>query len=547
MSIPQPAVRHPGTLHAGFIASAARWPGRPALLLGAERWTYAELDAAARRLATGLLTVSRTAPKRVGILARRSWASYAGVLGALLAGAAYVPLNPMLPAARLRAIVDHAQLDAIVCEGLHLPLLRALLDGRRAPPPVLLADAKRGAAAAPQQVTMLDQQDLRAAAPLRVPLQVTPDDAAYLLFTSGSTGAPKGVPISHANAASFLAFNLARYAIEPDDILSQTFEQSFDLSVFDMFMAWSAGAGLCGFTLSEMLAPLAVIQSRGITVWFSVPSLIAMQLRLGLLVPGSLPTLRLSLFCGEPLVREHAQAWQQAACLSVVENLYGPTELTIACAAHRWDPASSPDLCVNGIVPIGRVYPMLSYRIVDDELKPVARGECGELCVAGPQTFAGYWRNPEATAAAFFDIATGDGPPARFYRTGDIVRALDGGDLVFIGRRDHQVKLSGYRVELGEIEAALRAQPGVVEAAALAWPPGSIPAEKIISAVSGNALNGDALRSRLLEVLPAYMVPSRIHLVEAMPRTSSGKLDRRTLSEVLAKAAKPGGESIRAG
>jgi amino acid adenylation domain-containing protein len=537
MSAPQPVLRRLDTLHAGFVASAARWPDRPAVLLGSERWSYAQIDAAARRLAAGLLTLSG-APKRVGILARRSQVSYTGVLGALLAGAAFVPLNPTLPPARLRTIVDAAELDAIVCESQYLSLLRSLLEGRASPPPVLLADAKLSSVGTIEGVRMLDHEGVRAAGLLRAPMPVAPDDTAYLLFTSGSTGIPKGVPVSHANAASFLTVNLARYSLEPDDVLSQTFEQSFDLSVFDLFMAWSAGASLCGFTPTELLAPLSVIQSQGITVWFSVPSVIAMQLRLGLLLPGSLPTLRLSLFCGEPLVRAHAQAWQEAAPLSVLENLYGPTELTIACAAHRWDRASSPGLCLNGIVPIGRVYETLSSRIVDEELKPVAPGECGELCVAGPQTFAGYWRNSEATAAAFFESAEGDGPPARFYRTGDIVRELSGGDIVFVGRRDHQVKLGGHRIELGEIEAALCAQPGVVEVAAFAWPPDSTPVEKIVTAVSGEALNGEALRIRLRGVLPAYMVPSKIDVVEVMPRTSSGKLDRRALSDVLAKAAR---------
>jgi amino acid adenylation domain-containing protein len=540
------ALPHPPTLHAGFVASAARWPDRPALLLGPARWTYAELDTAARRLAAGLLTVSR-APKRVGILARRSWASYTGVLGALLAGAAFVPLNPTLPAARLRTIVEVAELDAIVCEGQYLPLLRALLEGRGAPLPVVLVDAARSAAAAMDRVQVLDQDGLRATGLLRTPVPVAPQDIAYVLFTSGSTGAPKGVPISHANAAAFLAVNLERYAPRPDDVLSQTFEQSFDLSVFDQFMAWSAGAALCGFTPAELLAPLRVIQSQGITIWFSVPSVVAMQLRLGLVTPGSLPTLRLSLFCGEPLVQEHAQAWQDAAFLSVLENLYGPTELTIACAAHRWDPGRSPALCRNGIVPIGRVYGTLTSRIVDEALRPVARGECGELCVTGAQMFGGYWRNAEADAAAFLDAADGDAPRTRFYRTGDLVRELDGGELVFVGRRDHQIKVGGHRIELGEIEAALRAQPGVVEAAAFAWPPGAIPPERIVAAVSGKAHDADALRGRLLELLPPYMVPSTILVIDAMPRTSSGKLDRRAVSEALAGAARPRAETVSAG
>lgn len=519
------------TLHAGFMASAARWPDRPALLQGEERWTYAQVDAAARRLAAGLLAISG-APKRVGVLARRSFTSYTGVLGALFSGAAFIPLNPTLPISRLRAIAEAAGLDAIICEDKHIALLRQLHNGRL--PPVVLADGARRKIEDIYGLKALDSDDLHVIEPLRTPVRVARDDIAYILFTSGSTGVPKGVPISHANAASFLNFNLARYRLEPEDVLSQTFEQSFDLSVFDIFMAWSAGASLYSFTHTELLAPLSVVQSRGITVWFSVPSMIAMQLRLGTLLPGSLPTLRLSLFCGEPLVREHAEAWQEAAPASVLENLYGPTELTIACAAHRWTREGSPDMCSNGIVPIGRLYEPLSRQIVDQDLEPVERGKVGELCVAGPQTFAGYWRNPEASAAAFYESTDPDGKSARFYRTGDLVRELPSGELLFVGRRDHQVKLGGHRIELAEIEAALRAQPNVVEAAAFAWPAHAPVVEKIIASVSGDALDGETLRRRLRSVLPAYMVPARIDILETMPRTSSGKLDKRELSDIAA-------------
>lgn len=532
------------TLHAGFVASTARWPDRRALLLGDESWTYREVDANARRLAAGLLKISKQ-PKRVGILARRSLTSYTGVIGALLSGAAFVPLNPTLPSARLRAIADAAELDAIICESKYVALLRTLFEDRTSRPPVILADAARSGDEPASGTTILDLNDFRTITPLDVAVSVSPDEIAYILFTSGSTGVPKGVPISHANAASFLNVNIERYAIEPKDVLSQTFEQSFDLSVFDIFMAWSAGATLCAFTPTELLAPLSVVQSRGVTVWFSVPSIIAMQIKLGSLLPGCLPSLRLSLFCGEPLAREHAEVWQRAAPASVLENLYGPTELTIACATHRWDPTTSPGQCSNGIVSIGRPYATLSWQILDHEFQPVARGESGELCVTGPQAFAGYWRNPAATMAAFCDAADREGASARFYRTGDLVRELPSGELVFIGRRDHQIKLGGHRIELGDIEAALRAQPGVVEVAAFAWPPGTV-TERIVAAVSGHGLDGEALRLQLRGVLPAYMVPAEIEIIDSMPRTSSGKLDRRGLSDILANVTKQPKESLDA-
>ncbi|HEV7369279.1 amino acid adenylation domain-containing protein [Arenibaculum sp.] len=506
-------------LHEGFLRSATRWPDRTALRIGAESWTYSDVGQLAGNIAEGLRAAAH-APRRVGICARRSIGSYAGTLGALLAGAAFVPLNPTLPAARLRSIVDIADLDAILCDGQTAGSMRDLLADHPAPPPIVETDGGSVDVVRSGKGRATDERA---------------GDIAYILFTSGSTGTPKGVPISHGNVTSFLKTNLDRYGVTENDVLSQTFEQSFDLSIFDIFMAWSAGATLCGFTPAELLAPLGVARARQLTVWFSVPSMVAMQMKLGLLTPDSLPSLRLSLFCGEPLPQEYAEAWQRAAPGSVIENLYGPTELTIACAAHRWEPRTSPALCANGIVPIGRPYDGLSFEIVDEDLVPAGRGQVGELAVAGPQTFSGYWRNPEADAAAFYEKEASTGERRRYYRTGDLVRELPGGDITFVGRRDHQVKINGHRIELGEVEAALRDQDGVVEAVAFAWPPSPAVAERIVAAVSGNGIDGDALRTRLRSTLPGYMLPALVEVIEAMPRTSSGKLDRRAVKDLLVR------------
>ncbi|MBR1304872.1 amino acid adenylation domain-containing protein [Bradyrhizobium sp. U87765 SZCCT0109] len=522
-------------LHTGFLASAARWPNRTALLLGGQQWTYAEVDRFATDIATVILSANPT-PARIGIYARRSLTSYAAVIAALVAGAAFVPLNPLLPPARIRAIVKAADLDTVVTERRLLPSLKDILnDDVVAALPIVVTD-DIGVAVERVVAPRTAGDDIRPPLPPRV----RADDTAYMLFTSGSTGTPKGVPISHANVTSFLATNLARYAPTPDDVFSQTFEQSFDLSVFDMFMAWSAGATLCGFTSTELLAPLKIVRTRGITVWFSVPSVIAMQIKLGLLEPASLPSLRYSLFCGEPLPREYAQAWQRAAPGSIVENLYGPTELTIACTAYRWDPARSPPECHGGVVPIGRPYDGLISRVIDEQGTPASVDDTGELVVAGPQTFAAYWRNPSATEAAFVDLPNDEGEATRFYRTGDVVRRLPNDNLVFVGRRDHQVKVGGHRIELGEIETALRAQSGIVEAVAYAWPPDGAVAETVVAAVSGTEIDVDAVRTRLRALLPAYMVPTTIWIIETMPRNSSGKLDRRALAATLTdRAARP--------
>jgi acyl-coenzyme A synthetase/AMP-(fatty) acid ligase len=296
-------------------------------------------------------------------------------------------------------------------------------------------------------------------------------------------------------------------------------------------MAWENGARLCAMEPIELLAPNKYLERNGITVWFSVPSVAALLRKRRRLEPGSLPTLRWSLFCGEALPRESAEQWQAAAPGSIVENLYGPTELTIACTVHRWDPQSSPAACVQDNVPIGLPYPGLYPLVVDELLRPVPEGEIGELCMAGPQTTPGYWQAPEITADRYF---THEG--RTYYRTGDLVR-LQGGEYVCLGRNDQQVKVGVYRIELGEIEAVLR-RAGAVEAVALLWPD----ADTITAVVSG-AEDTVALLDACDTALPGYMRPRSVHVVEEMPVNGNGKIDRpalrRTLDEKSNRALTP--------
>lgn len=504
--------------------------GRPALDIGGRLYGYDELLDIARRWAACLRDVARGRPRRVGILAYRSETSYVGVLASLFAGAAFVPLNPRLPPLRTSHMMDWAELDAVLVGSEASSCLEDVLDGLTHIPPLLLPGGEAS-----------DFRHLRSSAitgreaMLRVPPAtelpiVSTDDPAYLLFTSGSTGFPKCVVVTHANLNSFLAANIQRYGLTPDDRLTQSFDQTFDLSVFDLFMAWHSGACVCAMHPIELLAPFRFLSDHRVTVWFSVPSVAASLAERGLLVPGCMPTLRWSLFCGEALRRITAEAWQTAAPESRLENLYGPTELTVACASYRWDPHTSPGQCEHEVVPIGTIYEGLTAIIVDTKLCEVPRGEPGELCVSGPQTFPGYWRDPAATTASVFDRLEHDGVLRRYYRTGDIV-AQRVGHMVFLGRSDRQIKRGGYRVELGEIDAALL-RAGATEAVAFAWPDEQRP-DYIVAAVRGGD-PGD-LSDRLASVLPGYMMPRSILLFAHFPRSSHGKIDRAELRRMIAR------------
>ncbi|MEU2718344.1 amino acid adenylation domain-containing protein [Streptomyces sp. NPDC007205] len=521
-----PTIHYPRSLHSGFLKHEATHPDFVALSVGGREYTYAEVGETARRWAGALREAEGGRPSRVAVLGYRSHTSYTAVLAALLAGAAFVPLNPRFPVARNRAMLERAQVDALIVDAADAAALPGLLDGLARDPAVLLPDTETLSLPEHSVRPVLLRPDLERFAPTDELPRTDPCDMAYLLFTSGSTGVPKGVPISHGNVRAFLDVNQDRYRLTASDRLTQTFDQTFDLSVFDLFMAWDNGARVCAIEPIELLSPYDFLGRNRVTVWFSVPSAAAVLLKRGSLRPGRMPTLRWSLFCGEALPQRIAEAWQAAAPSSIVENLYGPTELTIACSAYRWDPASSPQECHNDLVPIGRPYPGMIPLIVDERLESVAAGESGELCLAGPQRFAGYWRAPELTAERCLER---DG--LTYYRTGDMVRAVraaDGpdADLLFLGRNDQQVKVGGYRIELGEVEAALRSA-GSVEAVCLVHPE----REEIVAFVSGGRTQ--ELLASVSGRLPAYMIPRSIHALEDMPRSSSGKIDRNALRRSL--------------
>ena len=526
------------SLRSGFLRSAATYPDAPGLILGERTITYRELDQTARTWAAAIIDSLGRAARRVGVLAYRSEVSYVGALAALCSGAGFVPLNPTFPALRTREMIRLAELDAIIVEKRYAPLLEEALADLPSDTPILIPDGDIGDVISTERSVpdssriVLDQTRLADVAPLGVLPPVLESEVAYLLFTSGSTGQPKGVPVTHANVLHFIDVMVERYGITAEDRFSQTFDQTFDLSVFDLFVAWERGACVCAMQPIELIAPGRSLRKHGVTIWFSVPSIPMLMLKKNLLKPDSIPTLRWSLFCGEPLTKTAAEAWQAAAPQSTVENLYGPTELTIACFLYRWDPERSPDECLNDIVPIGQPYPGLGALVLNEERQPVSRNEPGELYVCGPQTVPGYWRDPAKTAERFFELPVESAAASsslRFYATGDRVQQLASGDYAYLGRVDHQVKVLGHRVELGEIEAVLRRMPGVIEAVACAWPIADGIAQGIAAFVTGDNLNPDELKASSRKLLPDYMSPRTVHHLAQMPLNVNGKVDRNTL------------------
>ena len=518
-----------GHLASGFVRSAATTPGAVAVDVNGESWSYERLF----RLSSGIAhrlreLVPDEAPRRTAVFGHRSPAAYAGVLAALLSGHGYVPLNPRFPATRTRNMFERAGSRAIIVDRTSLPQLDA----------VLVEDAEETVIVVPE---MGDLAELRGRFPRHVVLgkpdlpdgadvELLPparNDLAYLLFTSGSTGMPKGVLVAHANVVPLVRLLADRYEVEPHDRLSQTFDLTFDLSVFDMFVAWERGASVHCLPEKVVMKPGRFIQQRELTIWFSVPSVAVFVERFGMLKSGAFPSLRWSLFCGEALPSAVAKAWHAAAPNSTLENLYGPTEATVACTAYRWWPEVPGQAPYLGLVPIGKPLGEMSALVVDPELHEVADDEEGELLVAGPQVALGYLDDPRLTGTKFLT------PPAAdevHYRTGDrVVRTRDG-NLHYLGRIDDQVQVHGHRVELGEIEAAIRAASGVASVAAIAWPLSAAGAEGVVAFVAaGGAFDPVSTRASLVAQLPSYMIPREIHVLEEMPLNPNGKIDRGAL------------------
>jgi amino acid adenylation domain-containing protein len=495
--------------------------GRPALAFPDRTLTYDQLGESADRIAAALDATASDDEPLIGVFARRSETAYAGFLGALRSGRGYVPMNPTFPPARTQTMLRDSGVRTIVAGQEALPLLADVLEVERD----LTILVPHGASPAVPGHTVVSQGEIAAAVP--VPHKPPrPTDLAYLLFTSGSTGRPKGVGITQANLDAMVGYLGPAYGIGPEDRISHMYELTFDASVQDLYVTWAAGACLCLPPEGATMAPGRYINDQQLTVWYSVPSVAMIMSRLRALKPGSLPTLRTSMFVGEALPAKLADEWAAAAPASSVVNLYGPTEATVTITAYTWTPGEQAD----GFVPIGRPYPGHRVAVVDPDGIEVAAGEPGELCLTGPQVAPGYFRDPERTAAAFRTLP-GEGETV-WYCTGDLVARDPERGLLFRGRIDDQVQIMGFRVELQEIDAALRAAADSALTMAVSHPPGPA-AEAVYAFAAETDVDEVTVLERCRERLPHYMVPRRVFLRPDLPMNRNGKLDRKALQAFL--------------
>lgn len=512
----------PYLLHHLLIHSATRWPDRVAVTDSARSLTYRALDELSNRLAHLLLSLGIAKGDRVGIDLEKSVDAVAAIFGILKAGAAYVPIDPKAPPRRAAFIVDNCRMGGLVTT-------RERFDRLQLPP-----------ASTPRCVILMDRQtpseDGGSAEMADGPSDVPPDpgliesDLAYILYTSGSTGEPKGVMISHRAALSFVNWAVDYFRLQPDDRLSNHAPLHFDLSVFDLFGAVAAGATVALVPPSAAVFPRNLadwIERSQITVWYSVPSALTQLVLYGGLERYRFPRLRLVLFAGEVFAVSHLRRLMTQVPGCAYYNLYGPTETNV-CTVY---PVSTPPAVEDGPVPIGRACANTEVFALNEAGEPIAPGETGELYVRGPTLMAGYWGRPEHTRAVLVPHPLQRDRLEFVYRTGDLVRLDRAGDFHFVGRRDSQVKSRGYRIELGDIEAVLHRHPAVAEAAVVTLPHQEFGCTlcAVVAVRDGHALDRSELAAFCGEYLPGYMIPSDFRFLAALPRTSNGKVDRAAL------------------
>ncbi len=520
--------RYPGAatpLHRLFEAQAARTPAAVALVSEGERTTYGELDARADALAAELARRGVRPETRVGVCMERGPELVVALLAVLKAGGAYVPLDPEYPSERLAHVLASAEVPLVLAQ----PRVVGRLPAHGAD--VLLVD---GDGTAERPASYGDAPLSRPRAPALPP---SPDNLAYVIYTSGSTGAPKGAMNSHRGVVNRLLWMQERYGLGADDVVLQKTPFSFDVSVWEFFWPLVTGARLVlakpgGHRDPAYLAEL--IEREGVTTLHFVPSMLQAFLESG--ATGGAAVRRV-MCSGEALPFELQERFFAAFPGVGLHNLYGPTEAAVDVTSWACVPGDE-----RRMVPIGHPVANTRLHVLDAHLAAVPVGVPGELYLAGVQVGRGYLARPDLTAERFLPDAVPLEPGARMYRTGDRVRRLPGGALEFLGRVDSQVKVRGFRIEPGEIESVLLRHPGVRECAVLAAE--TAPGDTRLAAyvvVREPAHEPAALRDWLRERLPEYMVPPLWTVMEGLPLTPSGKLDRRALPRPAAGRGGAGG------
>lgn len=491
-----------------LVATAQRLPDKIAFADENCALTFAQLHRNAAAVGTALLPYRTAETKNIVVLADRNVTSLVGMLGAMAAGFTYIPLDVKMPADRLTRVLETTKPAAILfCE-------KNSKAAETCTPFAPTLSIEHAATTHPNEDTLT-----------RIRATTLDIDPAYIIFTSGSTGIPKGIVISHRALIDFTEWMADDCGVYETDVLGNQAPFYFDLSVKDIYQTLRNGCTTHILAKKLFMFPTLLIDTlneKGVTTLIWATSAFRMTADSGIFEKKTPTTIRKVILGGEALLAKHLNAWKKAVPHLETINLYGPTEVTVDCTIYKID----RDFRDGEPIPIGKACRNMEILLLDDNLKPVSNGEPGEICVRGIGLAIGYYGEPEKTAAAFIQNPLNPCYPDRLYRTGDIAKIGEDGELYFLARRDDQIKHMGYRIELGEIETALTAVDAL--RAAICF----FDAEEdriVCCAVADGELA--EITNELKKRLPSYMLPNKWKLYDQLPLNANGKIDRVRLKE----------------
>ena len=467
----------------------------------------------------------------VGLIGQRSPSSYFGILGIIFSGSHYVPINLKYSLDKQVKIIQDSRIRILVGSSEDLESFSAALD-KKSRESIEAWIIPHG------QSNLTDEKWFSKASLDNIPILKEPEskdasNLAYIMYTSGSTGHPKGVLVSQDNLLAWLKNMNLLYCMDRGFRASQTYDLSFDLSVADMFFTFSNHGTLCVLSEKELLFPIDYIIRENIEYWSSVPTLIAFMYKMGVLKPNVFPSIKKSIFCGEAIPKYLADAWKIAAPNSSIENLYGPTEATIWLTRYVYEEQDGRDKFHNNNLPIGKPFEDHDVVLIDADDNIVEGSNRGEIIYRGPQITLGYINDKAKTDAAFTKFKW-DPKQSIWYRSGDIGCYNLNGLLECLGRKDNQIKLGGRRIEIAEIELSLRPFPLLDD---LVVVPLKDKENRVLELVgfTTNIFSAEELKTiklKSLDYLEAIFFPKRVFEIERFPVNTSGKLDRKSLVEM---------------
>lgn len=484
-------------------------------------YTYDYIKKISFQIAKFILSFSNT-KQPVIIMGTRSFYTHAGILGTIIAGSYYTPLNETFPIERNINIIKISQAKTIILDTEDFKNYEPILDSLKGYNIICLNnninDLKK----------CFPQHNFEYKNDIIENINVCDDDAVYMLFTSGSTGIPKGIKISHHNLYSYIQSFTKRNPVYSDDKFIQMNDLTFDLSAHSLFLSISFGACLYIPDSNEKINPIKFINQYGITHALMVPSSIVFMKKMRVLKENSLLSIKYLSFCGEALPFADAILMAKAAPNAKLENIYGPTEATIACTYFEFDKDTKELPVYSGSMPIGKAYDGMEVELYDENLNKITDDSIGQIVLSGKQLAKGYVNNEEQTKEKFVMIDN-----SLHYLTGDLGRIVNG-ELVFLGRNDAQVQIKGYRVEIFEIENAISKIDGIISNAVIPTPVGAVTYENTTAfLVCNKDIDTNKIKDDLSKMLPNYMVPNKYIILDSMPLNSNGKIDRNQLKKLL--------------